>query len=104
MVVLIFVLLAVLILSFVVTRQDGSYVVPGRAYKEYRLDGFSDWLRNRVTSSGNWARIRTCLADSDVCSKLGQNYGTADQFFSAHISPLQASLSVFSFTETNLDR
>lgn len=90
MVVLIVVLLVVLILSFVVTRKDGSYMVPGRAYKEYRLDGFSDWLRNRVTSSGNWAKIRTCLADSDVCTKLGQSYGTADQFFSAHISPLQS--------------
>ncbi|KAF9614007.1 hypothetical protein IFM89_014807 [Coptis chinensis] len=90
MAVLIVLLLILLILSFVVTRPDGSYVVPGRGYKEYRLDGFSSWLRTHVTNSGNWGKIRTCLAESDVCSKLGQNYASADQFFSGHMSPLQS--------------
>ncbi|XP_034700116.1 tetraspanin-2 [Vitis riparia] len=83
-------LLILLVFAFVVSHSDGSYVVPGRAYKEYRLEGFSSWLRNYVTNSGNWNKIRTCLSQSDVCSKLSQNYITADQFFMAHISPLQS--------------
>ncbi|KAL6221950.1 hypothetical protein ACLB2K_005342 [Fragaria x ananassa] len=87
---LIILLLIVLIFAFTVTRPDGSYAFPGRAYREYRLEGFSKWLRDYVTDSSNWQKIRVCLADSDTCPKLTKNYITADQFFTAHISPLQA--------------
>ncbi|OVA08460.1 Tetraspanin/Peripherin [Macleaya cordata] len=65
MAVLIIILLILLIFAFVVTRPDGSYEVPGRGYKEYRVDGFSSWLRNYVTKSENWGKIRTCLAQSN---------------------------------------
>lgn len=90
MALLIALLLIILVFAFVVTRPDGSYVVPDRGYKEYRLDEFSSWLRHRVTGSGSWRKIMPCLAASDVCIKLTQNYITADQFFNSHISPLQS--------------
>ncbi|KAK7251477.1 hypothetical protein RIF29_34722 [Crotalaria pallida] len=90
MALLIILLLALLVFAFVVTRPDGSYDVPARGYKEYRIDKFSNWLRDYVTASGSWQKIRECLADSDVCVKLTQNYITADQFFTSHISPLQS--------------
>lgn len=99
MAILIGLLLILLVFAFVVTRQDGGYVVPGRGYKEYRLEGFSSWLRDHVLDSKNWYKIRNCLADSDVCSKLTQNYITADQFFMSHISPLQVNLFFLQFTE-----
>ncbi|MQL79764.1 hypothetical protein Taro_012209 [Colocasia esculenta] len=91
MAVLIVLLLVLLVFAFAVTRPDGSYAVPGRAYKEYRLAGFSSWLRDRVTSAGSWAQIRTCLSASNVCGKLGQRYLTPDQFFQADLTPIQAS-------------
>lgn len=94
MAILIALLLILLVFAFTVTRPDGSYSVPGRGYKEYRIDGFSQWLRDHVTNSDNWGKIRSCLAESNVCARLTQNYITADQFFSANISPLQASLSL----------
>ncbi|XP_057763397.1 tetraspanin-2 [Arachis stenosperma] len=90
MAILIGILLFVLVFAFVVTRPDGSYVVPGRGYKESRIDGFSSWLRNHVTGYGSWEKIRACLAGSDVCIKLTQDFITADQFFNSHISPLQS--------------
>ncbi|XP_010526407.1 PREDICTED: tetraspanin-2 [Tarenaya hassleriana] len=91
MAILIGLLLVVLIFAFVVTRPDGSYPVPGRAYKEYRLEEFSNWLRDNVVDSKNWIKIRACLADTDVCPKLSQEYITADQFFSSpDITPLQS--------------
>ncbi|KAG2277756.1 hypothetical protein Bca52824_060311 [Brassica carinata] len=72
MAILIGLLLVVLIFAFVVTRPDGSYQVPGRGYKEYRLEG-------------------ACLVDTNVCPKLSQQFITADQFFSSSsITPLQA--------------
>ena len=95
MAILIGLMLILLVFAFVVTRPDGGYDVPGRAYKEYRLEGFSSWLRNHVVDSKNCVKIRNCLAESDVCSKLNQNYVAADQFYSAHISPLQASSCFF---------
>ncbi|KAK6248675.1 hypothetical protein QUC31_020240 [Theobroma cacao] len=91
MAILIGLLLILLVFAFIVTRPDGSYDVPGRGYKEYRLDGYSSWLRNHVVDSKSWNKIRACLADTDVCPKLTQQYITADQFFAAHITPLQAT-------------
>ncbi|CAN6906914.1 unnamed protein product [Brassica oleracea] len=97
MAILIGLLLVVLIFAFVVTRPDGSYQVPGRGYKEYRLEGFSNWLRENVVESKNWGKIRACLADTNVCPKLSQRFITADQFFSSSsITPLQAC-SLFFF-------
>nr|DAD32862.1 TPA_asm: hypothetical protein HUJ06_011713 [Nelumbo nucifera] len=90
--ILIMLLLTLLVLTFVVTRLDRSYVVPDRGYKEYRLKGFSSWLCNHVTHSTNWGKIRTCLTNSNVCSKLSQDYITMDQFFIAHISPFLVNL------------
>jgi len=97
MAILIGLLLILLVFAFVVTRADGGYDVPGRGYREYRLQGFSAWLRNHVVYSKNWDKIRPCLAETDVCSKMTQNYITADQFFTAHISPLQVNISTTIF-------
>lgn len=93
MALLIAALLFVTIFAFVVTRDEVSYSFPGREYREYRLDGFSSWLRDNVVDPEDWVKIRGCLAGSNVCSKLGLDYVTADQFDSAQISPLQVILS-----------
>lgn len=98
MAILIILLLILLIFAFVVTRNDGTFAVAGRGYKESRLDGFSPWLTDHITSIASWDKIKSCLADSDVCVKLTQNYVTADQFFASHISPLQVSFSLPSFS------
>nr|AFK45233.1 unknown [Lotus japonicus] len=90
MALLIALLLILLVFAFVVTKPDGSYDVPGRGYKEYTLDRFSSWLRNHVTGSGSWRKIRPCLAASDVCINLARNYITPDQFLNSHLSPLQS--------------
>ncbi|XP_031486372.1 tetraspanin-2 [Nymphaea colorata] len=91
MLILILLLLFFTIFAFVVTSPNGAVSVPGRQYQEFRLSGFSGWLRNYVTNSGNWAQIRTCLSSSDVCPSLAREYSSPDQFFaSSDISPLQS--------------
>ncbi|KAL7601449.1 tetraspanin-2 [Lactuca sativa] len=82
--------LILLILAFVVTRPSGAYSVPGREYKEYRLMGYSEWLRDHITDSDNWGNIRACLASSSICTKMTQDSYTAPQFFASNISPLQS--------------
>ncbi|KAF3510989.1 hypothetical protein F2Q69_00007338, partial [Brassica cretica] len=91
MAILIGLLLVVLIFAFVVTRPDGSYQVPGRGYKEYRLQGFSNWLRENVVDSKNWGKMRACLAVQTFILSSVKQFITADQFFSSSsITPLQA--------------
>lgn len=87
---LIVTLLILLVLAFIVARPSGAYSIPGRGYSDYRLSGFSDWLRNHITNSDNWGDIRACLADSHICPKLNQEYVSAEQFFAAHLSPIQS--------------
>ncbi|XP_072985754.1 tetraspanin-2 [Typha latifolia] len=88
---LIVLLLILLVFAFVVTKPSGEYGVPGRGYAEYRVDGFSAWLRHYVADPGHWDRIRVCLGESDVCQKLSRDspYLTADEFFLSPLSPLQ---------------
>ncbi|KAG8367256.1 hypothetical protein BUALT_Bualt16G0053600 [Buddleja alternifolia] len=90
MFILIVLLLVLLVLAFVVTRPDGAYTVPGMGFKEYRLDGFSLWMRDHITGDDNWGKIRACLADTQICSKLTHKYISAGEFFAAHLSPIES--------------
>ncbi|KAL0558487.1 hypothetical protein IC582_003060 [Cucumis melo] len=95
MAVLIILLLIVLIIAFTATRHNGgSHPVAGTRFQEYRLDGYSSWLRHHVTSSGSWPSVRTCLAVSDVCRKLNREFSSTEQYFATDISPLQVSYSL----------
>ncbi|KAE8653422.1 tetraspanin-2 [Cucumis sativus] len=91
MAVLIILLLIVLIIAFTATRHDGgSHPVAGTRFQEYRLDGYSSWLRHHVTSSGSWPSVRKCLAVSNVCRQLNREFSSTEQFFATDISPLQS--------------
>ncbi|XP_051194476.1 tetraspanin-2 [Lolium perenne] len=90
---LIVLLIALLAFAFAVTRGSGAYPVLGRAYDEYRLDGFSMWLRGYVSDDpGRWEGIKSCLAVSDTCKKLARqaSFVTADQFYQSSLTPLQS--------------
>ncbi|GFP99018.1 tetraspanin-2 [Phtheirospermum japonicum] len=90
MFILIVLLLVVLVLAFVVTRPNGAYAVPGMGFREYRLAGFSSWLRDRITGSDSWGKIRACLAESHICPKLMERYVSAADFVAARLSPIES--------------
>ncbi|KAL3825262.1 hypothetical protein ACJIZ3_021291 [Penstemon smallii] len=90
MFILIVLLLVLLVLAFVVTRPNGAYAVPGMGFHEYRLEGFSSWLRDHVTGSDSWGKIRACLADANICPKLIDKYISPADFFAAHLSPIES--------------
>uniref|UniRef100_A0A0E0LCV3 Tetraspanin n=1 Tax=Oryza punctata TaxID=4537 RepID=A0A0E0LCV3_ORYPU len=91
---LITLLLALLVFAFAVTRPSGAYPAFGRGYDDYRLDGYSAWLRDHVAGDPRrWEGIRACLAASDTCRKLAQEsvfFITPEQFYQSHLTPLQS--------------
>ena len=89
MLVLIILLGSLVLFVFSVTMRGSGHTEPSRAYLEYHLDDFSLWLQRRVRSSHKWERIRTCLSSTTTCAELNQNYRLPQDFFNAHISPLQ---------------
>ncbi|XP_023552937.1 protein TORNADO 2 [Cucurbita pepo subsp. pepo] len=90
MLVLIILLGSLVLFVFSVTMRGSGHTEPSRAYLEYHLDDFSLWLQRRVRSSHKWERIRTCLSSTTTCAELNQNYRLPQDFFNAHISPLQS--------------
>ncbi|KAL5219879.1 hypothetical protein ABZP36_024592 [Zizania latifolia] len=77
------------VFSLVVTNAGAGRTVSGTGFKEYRLGDYSTWLRRRVEDGGHWARIRSCLADANVCRSLQSNR-TFDDFVNSNLSPVQS--------------
>ncbi|KAF9674857.1 hypothetical protein SADUNF_Sadunf10G0170600 [Salix dunnii] len=81
-------LMGLTIFGFVVTSQGGGVEVPGRAYKEYRLEDYSPWLRNRVKDPDYWRTIRSCILGSKTCAKLAA--WTPLDYLERDMSPIQS--------------
>ncbi|RVX14387.1 Protein TORNADO 2 [Vitis vinifera] len=90
MLILIILLASLVVFIYMVTVRGHGHIEPSRAYLEYHLDDYSGWLRRRVRSSYKWDRIRTCLSSTNMCAELNQRYRMAQDFFNAHISPIQS--------------
>lgn len=95
MLILIILLACLVVFIYMVTARGHGHLEPSRAYLEYHLDDYSGWLQRRVRSSYKWDRIRTCLSSTNMCAELNQRYRMAQDFFNAHITPIQ--VYVFSF-------
>lgn len=89
MLVMIVLLACLVVFIYMVTVKGSGHIAPSRAYLEYNLDDYSGWLRRRVQSSYKWDRIRACLSSSTMCAELNQSYRMAQDFFDAHITPMQ---------------
>ncbi|KAF2318558.1 hypothetical protein GH714_008893 [Hevea brasiliensis] len=80
-------LMGLTIFGFVVTSQGGGVDVPGRVYKEYRLQDYSPWLRDRVKDPDYWRAIRSCILGSKTCAKLAS--WTPLDYMQKDMSPIQ---------------
>ncbi|KAJ1259659.1 hypothetical protein BS78_10G172900 [Paspalum vaginatum] len=86
-------LLALLVLAFAAAHASGAYPAPGRAYDDYRLGGYSSWLRAYVAGDpARWERIRACVEASGTCGKLTMDtsFIVPEQFYMTHLSPIQS--------------
>jgi hypothetical protein len=87
MLVLIAALMGLTIFGFVVTSQGGGVEVPGRVYKEYRIEDYSPWLRNKIKDPDYWRTIRSCILGSKTCAKLAS--WTPLDYLEKDMSPIQ---------------
>ncbi|OMO79317.1 Tetraspanin [Corchorus olitorius] len=80
------------IFAFAVTNKGAGEVLSNRGYKEYRLGDYSNWLQKRVTDGKNWNKIKSCLADSKVCTDYSQKYLnlSPEEFYKEHLSAVQS--------------
>ncbi|XAR72096.1 hypothetical protein NMG60_11018614 [Bertholletia excelsa] len=88
MLVLIAALMALTLFGFIVTGAGGGQEVPGRVYKDYHLDSYSGWLRNRIEDPQYWQTIRSCIVGSKTCAKIA--YWTPTDYFQRDMSPIQS--------------
>jgi hypothetical protein len=93
MLVLIILLVCLVVFVYMVTVRGHGMIEPNRAYLEYRLDDFSGFLKRRVRSSFKWDAIRSCLTETNMCAELNQNFRMAQDFFNAHLTPMQVYLT-----------
>jgi hypothetical protein len=90
-------LLALLVFAFAVAHGSGAYPVLGRAYDDYRLQGYSAWLRGYVADDPQrWEGIRACVAASGTCRKLAadSSFIVPEQFYMTHLSPIEVNSTV----------
>ncbi|CAL0313198.1 unnamed protein product [Lupinus luteus] len=90
MLVLIVLLACLVVFIYIVTARGHGNIEPNRSYLEYHEDDFSGWLQRRVRSSYKWDKIRSCLSSSSICAELNQSYRIAQDFFNAHLTPMQS--------------
>uniref|UniRef100_A0A0C9S9A5 TSA: Wollemia nobilis Ref_Wollemi_Transcript_1461_1329 transcribed RNA sequence n=1 Tax=Wollemia nobilis TaxID=56998 RepID=A0A0C9S9A5_9CONI len=83
-------LLALVIFAFVVTHKGTGHPAFGRNYDDYQLSDFSGWLKHYVENTRHWNRVKNCLSSSDLCRRLDQRYLSAQDFFGAHLTPLES--------------
>lgn len=97
MLLLIVLLACLVIFVYMVTIRGSGHPEPSRAFLEYKLDDYSGFLKRRVRSNYKWDRIRTCLSSTTLCAQLNQSYRMAQDFFDAHLTPLQVLTIYFLF-------
>lgn len=70
MLLLVAALMGLTVFGFAVTSQEGGSQVPGRVYREYHLQDYSPWLREKVNDPDNWRSIKGCILGSKTCDKV----------------------------------
>ncbi|XP_047322734.1 tetraspanin-6 [Impatiens glandulifera] len=81
-------LVALTVFGFAVTATGGGVQITGRAYREYKLQDYSPWLRKRVEDPHYWMTIRTCILGSNTCAKVV--YWTPLDYLHRTMSPIQS--------------
>ncbi|XP_072959285.1 tetraspanin-6 [Typha angustifolia] len=81
-------LLCLTAFGFAVTGGGGGEVVPGRVYREYKLEDYSSWLRKRITEDKYWRTALACVVGSKACAKIAS--WTPLDYLQRDLTPIQS--------------
>eukprot|EP00245_Coleochaete_scutata_P004125 TRINITY_DN16387_c0_g1_i1.p1 TRINITY_DN16387_c0_g1~~TRINITY_DN16387_c0_g1_i1.p1 ORF type:complete len:284 (-),score=40.08 TRINITY_DN16387_c0_g1_i1:763-1614(-) len=90
MAMLIILLAAFTIFTFLVTLPGKGHTVQGQAFKEYRLKDYSPWLSERFNQTSTWNSIKSCTLKEGYCKRLDHEYKTREEYFNGKLSPLES--------------
>ncbi|XP_018500739.2 tetraspanin-3 [Pyrus x bretschneideri] len=87
-------LIGFIIFAYAVTDKGSGRSLTNKAYKDYYLQDYSGWLKDRVADNGYWRKIASCVRDSKTCQKIGRSVNgvpeTADMFYSRRLNSIQS--------------
>ncbi|XP_010541021.1 PREDICTED: tetraspanin-5 [Tarenaya hassleriana] len=81
-------LMGLTVFGIVVTSHGSGVDVAGRVYKEYSLQDYHPWLRNRVRDYNYWITIRSCLLGSKACATV--SLWTPLDYLQKNLTPIQS--------------
>uniref|UniRef100_A0A0D9VAZ5 Tetraspanin n=1 Tax=Leersia perrieri TaxID=77586 RepID=A0A0D9VAZ5_9ORYZ len=88
MLVLVLALLGVTVLGLAVTAGGGGTQVPGRPYREFRLDDYSAWLQRQVRADKFWRPALACVVAARACDSVAS--WTPTDYLSHDLTPIQS--------------
>ncbi|WRX08255.1 hypothetical protein QQP08_000742 [Theobroma cacao] len=50
--------------------KGSGEALPGKAYKEYKLGHYSNWIQKEVNETQNWNKIKNCIVDTKLISTI----------------------------------
>ncbi|XP_030521866.1 tetraspanin-8-like [Rhodamnia argentea] len=84
-------LIAFTVFAFLVTNESAGKAVSGQGFKEYRLGDYSHWMQDHLVNGEKWNEIRSCLVDSNLCGRLGEDvHQTEADFYKQKLSAIQS--------------
>ncbi|KAK9279403.1 hypothetical protein L1049_013082 [Liquidambar formosana] len=87
-------LLGFVIFAYAVTAKGSGRSLLNRGYKDYYLEDYSGWLKERVMDPSYWSKISSCIRDSKVCGKMGRTYGgmpeSETMFYSRKLNSIES--------------
>ncbi|KAK5775926.1 hypothetical protein PVK06_043882 [Gossypium arboreum] len=80
--------------SYAVSRKGTAETLPGKGYKEYKLEKYSIVIQKAINETQNWNDIKSCIVDSKICSSYENKYhnDTVQMFFKESIESYSAIL------------
>ncbi|KAL9442517.1 hypothetical protein AB3S75_020933 [Citrus x aurantiifolia] len=86
-------MISLTVFTLAVTNRGSGQKLPGKAYKEYRMDDYSSWLRKRMNDEENWRKIKSCFVATNICSDFERrhvNAAAADKLSRERLSSVES--------------
>ncbi|KAL2922723.1 Tetraspanin-7 [Bienertia sinuspersici] len=88
------VLTAFAIFAVAVSSNGGGKLIPGRPYKEYRVEWYSKWMQHKVNDAHHWdTYYKTAIVQAHVCTKFSTQFelDILDAIHTRKLTPFQSS-------------